>query len=49
MKPTTLLTGKSGQLGSELNRLLPRVGEVIAPERKELDLRESEKNSSNHA
>src|SRR6266404_2766469 len=43
MKPTILLTGKTGQLGSELNRLLPRLGEVIAPERNELDLREPEK------
>jgi dTDP-4-dehydrorhamnose reductase len=43
MKPTILLTGKTGQLGSELNRLLPKLGEVIAPERTELDLREPEK------
>jgi dTDP-4-dehydrorhamnose reductase len=43
MKPTILLTGKTGQLGSELNRLLPKLGEVIAPERHELDLREPEK------
>jgi dTDP-4-dehydrorhamnose reductase len=43
MKPTILLTGKTGQLGSELNRLLPKLGEVIAPERNELDLREPEK------
>jgi len=43
MKPTILLTGKTGQLGSELNRLLPKLGEVIAPERSELDLREPEK------
>jgi dTDP-4-dehydrorhamnose reductase len=42
MKPTILLTGKTGQLGSELGRLLPTLGEVIAPERKELDLREPE-------
>jgi dTDP-4-dehydrorhamnose reductase len=40
MRPTILLTGKTGQLGSELNRLLPKLGEVIAPERRELDLRE---------
>jgi dTDP-4-dehydrorhamnose reductase len=38
MRPTILLTGKTGQLGSELNHLLPKVGEVIAPERSELDL-----------
>jgi dTDP-4-dehydrorhamnose reductase len=43
MRPTILLTGKNGQLGSELNRLLPKLGEVIAPERRELDLREPEK------
>ena len=43
MKPTILLTGKSGQLGSELNRLLPKLGEVIAPERRDLDLREPDK------
>ncbi len=43
MKPTILLTGKSGQLGSELDRLLPKLGEVIAPERNELDLRDPEK------
>src|SRR5260370_38370964 len=43
MKPTILLTGKTGQLGSELNRLLPKLGEVIAPERKELDLHDPEK------
>src|SRR6266852_8127817 len=43
MKPTILLTGKNGQLGSELNRLLPKLGEVIAPERNELDLRDPEK------
>jgi dTDP-4-dehydrorhamnose reductase len=43
MTPTILLTGKTGQLGSELNRLLPKVGKVIAPGRDELDLREPEK------
>jgi dTDP-4-dehydrorhamnose reductase len=43
MRPTILLTGKTGQLGSELNRLLPKLGQVIAPERNELDLREPEK------
>lgn len=40
MRPTILLTGKTGQLGSELHRLLPKLGEVIAPHRGELDLRE---------
>jgi dTDP-4-dehydrorhamnose reductase len=43
MKSTILLTGRTGQLGSELNRLLPKLGEVIAPERNELDLRAPEK------
>ena len=43
MKPTILLTGKTGQLGSELNRLLPRLGNVIAPDRNELDLRDPDK------
>jgi dTDP-4-dehydrorhamnose reductase len=42
MKPTILLTGKTGQLGSELNRLLPKLAEVIAPERNDLDLRDPE-------
>jgi dTDP-4-dehydrorhamnose reductase len=40
MKLTMLLTGNTGQLGSELNRLLPRLGNVIAPGRNELDLRD---------
>src|SRR5947207_9250658 len=30
MKPIILLTGKSGQVGAELLRLLPQLGEVIA-------------------
>jgi dTDP-4-dehydrorhamnose reductase len=38
MKRRILLTGKTGQVGSELMRLLPRLGEVIAPDRLELDL-----------
>jgi dTDP-4-dehydrorhamnose reductase len=38
MKPTILLTGKSGQIGSELLRLLPELGEVVAPGRHALDL-----------
>ncbi len=33
-----LLTGKTGQVGSELLPLLPRLGEVVAPGRHELDL-----------
>jgi dTDP-4-dehydrorhamnose reductase len=33
-----LLTGKNGQVGSELLHLLPRVGEVVAFDRHQLDL-----------
>jgi dTDP-4-dehydrorhamnose reductase len=42
MKATILLTGKTGQVGSELHRLLPQLGEVVAPDRKELDLLDPE-------
>jgi dTDP-4-dehydrorhamnose reductase len=38
MKRPILLTGKTGQVGSELLRLLPPLGEVVAPDRRELDL-----------
>lgn len=38
MKPRILLTGKSGQIGSELAVLLPRLGHVTALGRRELDL-----------
>jgi dTDP-4-dehydrorhamnose reductase len=38
MKPVILLTGKSGQVGGELLRLLPQLGEVVAPGREQLDL-----------
>jgi dTDP-4-dehydrorhamnose reductase len=38
MKPKILLTGRTGQIGSELLRLLPEIGEVVAPDRQELDL-----------
>ena len=38
MKRTILLTGRTGQVGSELLRLLPEIGEVVAPDRHELDL-----------
>jgi dTDP-4-dehydrorhamnose reductase len=37
MKRTILLTGKTGQVGSELLLLLPQLGEVVAPDRHELD------------
>jgi dTDP-4-dehydrorhamnose reductase len=38
MKLKILLTGKNGQVGEELARLLPHVGEVVALGRQELDL-----------
>jgi dTDP-4-dehydrorhamnose reductase len=38
MRPTILLTGRTGQVGSQLHRLLPKLGRVIAPDRNELDL-----------
>lgn len=38
MSPRILLTGKNGQVGSELLNLLPRVGAVVALDRQQLDL-----------
>lgn len=38
MKPRILLIGKTGQIGMELCLRLPRLGEVVAPDRQELDL-----------
>ncbi|MFZ0039357.1 MAG: dTDP-4-dehydrorhamnose reductase [Candidatus Acidiferrales bacterium] len=38
MKPRILLTGKTGQIGQELQRLLPDLGDVTAPDREQLDL-----------
>jgi dTDP-4-dehydrorhamnose reductase len=38
MKPKILLTGKGGQVGSELRCFLPRLGDLVAPDRRELDL-----------
>jgi dTDP-4-dehydrorhamnose reductase len=38
MKRPILLIGRTGQIGSELLHLLPRIGEVVAPDRHELDL-----------
>lgn len=38
MKPSILLTGKNGQVGGELLRVLPRLGEVVAVDRQQLDL-----------
>jgi len=40
MKPRILLTGKTGQIGAELQRPLSGLGEVIAPDRQQLDLSE---------
>jgi dTDP-4-dehydrorhamnose reductase len=38
MKPRILLTGKNGQVGAELALVLPRLGEVVALDRQQLDL-----------
>jgi len=38
MRPLILLTGKNGQVGGELLRLLPQVGEVVALGHDQLDL-----------
>src|SRR6476660_87029 len=38
MKPVILLTGKNGQIGAELLRFLPPIGEVVAFDREQLDL-----------
>jgi dTDP-4-dehydrorhamnose reductase len=38
MKPKILLTGKNGQVGEELERLLPQLGGVVALGRQELNL-----------
>jgi dTDP-4-dehydrorhamnose reductase len=38
MTPRILLTGKNGQVGSELAKLLPRLGEITALDRQALDL-----------
>ena len=42
MKRPILLIGKGGQVGSELAGLLPRLGEVVALGRAELDLAKPE-------
>ena len=42
MKRAILLIGKTGQVGSELLHLLPELGEVVAPDRCELDLLNTE-------
>jgi dTDP-4-dehydrorhamnose reductase len=38
MKQKILLTGKNGQVGRELEHLLPRLGDVVALDRQQLDL-----------
>ena len=38
MKPAILLIGTTGQVGRELNRMLPRIGEVTPLDRERLDL-----------
>jgi dTDP-4-dehydrorhamnose reductase len=38
MRPVILLTGRTGQIGFELNRSLPQLGDLCAPDRCELDL-----------
>jgi dTDP-4-dehydrorhamnose reductase len=38
MTPKILLTGKNGQVGHDLQRFLPRLGEVLALDRQQLDL-----------
>lgn len=38
MKLKILLTGKGGQVGSELRCFLPSLGDLVAPDRRELDL-----------
>jgi dTDP-4-dehydrorhamnose reductase len=38
MRPAILLIGKTGQIGFELNRLLPQLGDLCAPDRRDMDL-----------
>jgi dTDP-4-dehydrorhamnose reductase len=38
MKPTILLTGKTGQVGFALNRSLSQLGRLFAPDHRDLDL-----------
>jgi dTDP-4-dehydrorhamnose reductase len=42
MKPAILLIGSNGQVGRELKRMLPRVGEVTSLDRQRLDLTQPE-------
>src|SRR5260370_16723097 len=41
MRPRILLIGKNGQVGGELRRLLPHLGETVSLGRQELDLTDS--------
>ena len=38
MKPKILLIGKNGQLGADLQQVLPQLGDIFATDRQELDL-----------
>lgn len=42
MKPAILLIGTNGQVGRELHKMLPRIGEVTALDRQRLDLTKPE-------
>jgi dTDP-4-dehydrorhamnose reductase len=42
MKPAILLIGNNGQVGRELNRILPHIGEVTSLDRQQLDLSKPE-------
>jgi dTDP-4-dehydrorhamnose reductase len=42
MKPAILLIGTNGQVGRELNKTLPRIGDVTALDRQRLDLTQPE-------
>jgi dTDP-4-dehydrorhamnose reductase len=42
MKPTILLIGTNGQVGRELQKILPRVGEVTSLNRQQLDISKPE-------
>ena len=41
-RPTILVTGANGQLGFELARLLPPLGDVVAADRSRLDLADAD-------
>ena len=48
MKPAILLIGTNGQVGRELNNMLPRIGEVTALDRQRLDLTQAGRDSPRH-